>query len=213
MSEKCTLKNGYSGKGYVMYILPQSKIYFLNFYGNIVDLQYCIHFRYTVQWYSYICLFTCIMYSILFHYRSLQDIDYISLCYTVGPCWLSVLCICCCSVARSCSTFCSPMDCSMPGFPVLHCLPEFTQILVHCVDVAIQPSHPLSPLLLLPSIFPSVRVISNDHLFPSGGQSIWAPTSASVLSMNIQGWFPLGLIGLIFVQLKALSRVFSSTTV
>ena len=69
------------------------------------------------------------------------------------------------------------------------------------------------PLLLLPSIFSSVRVFSNDCLFPSGSQNIGASTSASVLSKNIQGWFPLGLIGLILLQLKVLSRVLSSTTV
>ena len=54
------------------------------------------------------------------------------------------------------------MDCSTPGFPVLHCLPEFAQILVHCVGDAIQPSHPLSSLLLLSSVFPSIRVFPNE---------------------------------------------------
>ena len=54
------------------------------------------------------------------------------------------------------------MDCSTPGFPVLHRLPEFTQTHVHRVGYAIQPSHPLSPLLLLPPIPPSIRVFSNE---------------------------------------------------
>ena len=49
---------------------------------------------------------------------------------------------CCCSVAQSCLTLCQPMDCSTPGFPVLH-LPEFVQTHVHWVSDAIQPSHPL----------------------------------------------------------------------
>ena len=49
------------------------------------------------------------------------------------------------SVTQSCPTFCNPMDCSMPGFPVHHQLPELTQTLVHKVSDAIQPSHPLSP--------------------------------------------------------------------
>ena len=58
---------------------------------------------------------------------------------------------------------CDPMDCSMPGLPVHHQLPEFTQTHVHWVSDAIQPSHLLChPLLLLPSIFPSIRVFSND---------------------------------------------------
>ena len=64
------------------------------------------------------------------------------------------------SVAQSCPTLCDPMDCSMPGLPVHHQLPEFTQTHVHRVGDAIQPSHPLSSLLLL-SIFPSIRVFSN----------------------------------------------------
>ena len=51
----------------------------------------------------------------------------------------------CCWVTQSCSTLCSPMDCSTPGFPVLHYLQEFAQIHVHLVDDAIQPSHHLSP--------------------------------------------------------------------
>ena len=53
--------------------------------------------------------------------------------------------ICCCSVTKSCPTLCDPMDCSMPGFPVLHHLPEFDQTHVYWVSDAIQPSHPLSP--------------------------------------------------------------------
>ena len=67
------------------------------------------------------------------------------------------------------------------------------------------------PLLLLPSIFCSIRVFSNELLFTSGGQSMGA--SASVLPMNIQGLFPLGLTDLISLQSKWLSRVFSNTTV
>ena len=54
------------------------------------------------------------------------------------------------------------MDCSTPGFPVLHYLLQFAQTQVHRVDDAIQPSHSLSPLLLLPSVFPSIRVFSNE---------------------------------------------------
>ena len=51
---------------------------------------------------------------------------------------------CCCSVAQSCLTLCDPMDCSTPGFPVLHHLQEFAQTLIHWVSDAIQPSRPLS---------------------------------------------------------------------
>ena len=65
------------------------------------------------------------------------------------------------------------------------------------------------PLVVLPSIFPSIRV----RFFASGGQSIGASTSASALPMNIQDWFPLGLTGWISLQSKGLLRVISNTTV
>ena len=67
------------------------------------------------------------------------------------------------------------------------------------------------PLLLPPSIFPSIRVFSIELALRISGQTIKA--SASVLRMNIQEWFPLGLTGLISLQSKGLSRVFSNTTV
>ena len=114
-----------------------------------------------------------------------------------------------CSVAKSCLTLCNPMDCNMPGFPVLQCLSEFSQTYVHWVSDAIQPLILIHPLLLLPSIFHSIRVFSK----PSGGQNIGASASASVLPVNIQDWFPLGLTSLISLQSKELSRVFSNTTV
>ena len=70
----------------------------------------------------------------------------------------------CCSVTKLCPTLCDLIDWGMPGFPVLHCLPHFTQTHVHWVSDAIQPSHLLfcGPLLLLPSIFLSIRVFSNE---------------------------------------------------
>ena len=68
------------------------------------------------------------------------------------------LCCCCCSVAQSCPTLCNPMDCSTPGCPVHHHLLELAHTHVHRVTDTIQPSHPLLPVLLLPTIFPSIRV-------------------------------------------------------
>ena len=68
------------------------------------------------------------------------------------------------SVTQSCLTLCDPMDCSIAGLPVYHQLPEPAQIHVHWVRDAIQPSHPLSPLLLLPSILPSIQVFSNESV-------------------------------------------------
>ena len=116
---------------------------------------------------------------------------------------------CCCSGAKSCPTLWDPMDCSMSGFPVLHCLPEFAQTHVHWVGDDIQPfcsrSSP-SPVLNL-----SQHPFLMSQFFASGGQSTGA--SASVLLMNTQRWFPLGLTGLTSLQSKGLSRVFSNTTV
>ena len=63
-------------------------------------------------------------------------------------------------VVQSYPSLCDPMDCSMPGFPVLHHLPEFAQTHGHWIDDAIQPSHPLSASSAL--IFPSIRVFSNE---------------------------------------------------
>ena len=109
-------------------------------------------------------------------------------------CVYSTLVCCCCSVAKSCLTFCDPIICSTPGFPVLHCIPEFSQAHVHWVEDTIQLSHPLFPILLLPSVFPSIRIFPMNWLFPSGSKNMGALASSSVLPMNIQDWFLLGLI-------------------
>ena len=118
---------------------------------------------------------------------------------------------CCCSVTKSLLTLCDPMDCSTEGSPVLHhllSLPRFMSI-----ESLIRPNHLIlyHPLPLLPSIFPSIRIfewVSSSHQVLKHG----ALASVSVLPMSIQGWFLLGLIGLISLQSKGLSRVFSSTT-
>ena len=108
------------------------------------------------------------------------------------------MCKCyCCSVTKLCPTPCSPMNCSPPGFPVIHYLMEFAQLM--SIE-SVMPSNQLilcRPLLLLPSIFPFSGSFPMSWLFASGGQSIGASASTSVLPMNIQGWFPLGLTGLI----------------
>ena len=117
------------------------------------------------------------------------------------------MCLFFCSVAQSCPTLCDPMVCSMPGFPVLHHLPELAQTHIHWVNDAIQPSHPVIPFSSLQS-FAASGSFPVSRLFASGGQSIGASASALVLPMNIQGWLPLGLTGLISLLSEQLSRVF-----
>jgi len=80
----------------------------------------------------------------------------------------------CCSVSQSCPTLCDPMDCIMPGFPVIHYLLKFAQNHVHCVNDAIQSSHPLHRPLFLPSIFPSIRVFSNESVLRIRGPKNWS---------------------------------------
>ena len=118
---------------------------------------------------------------------------------------------CCCLVANSCPALCNPMDCSTPGFPVLHYLPVYAN---SCP--LSQWCHPTISSFVIPfcpQSFPASGSFPMSQLFTSGGRSIGASASASVLPMNVQGWFPLGLACLISSQSKGLSRVFSNTTV
>ena len=93
----------------------------------------------------------------------------------------------------SCFWLCDPMDCRTPGFPVRHKLPELAQTHVHQVSDAIQPSHPVVPFSSCLQSFPASGSFQMSQFIASGGQSIGVPASASVLPMNIQEWFPLGL--------------------
>ena len=109
---------------------------------------------------------------------------------------------CCCSVAKLCLTLCDPTNCSTPGFPVLYYLLKFAQTHVHWISDVIQPSHPLSSSSP-PTFSLSQQSFPVNQLFASGGQSIRASASASasVLPVNIQGWFLLGLTGLIYLPI------------
>ena len=107
---------------------------------------------------------------------------------------------------------CSPMDCSVPGFPVN---PNSWSLIKLMSLKLVMPSNHL--ILWCPfSCLQSFRASGSfpvNHFFASGSQSIGASASASVLPMNIQDWFPLGCTGLIYLLSKGLSRVFSNTTV
>ena len=111
-------------------------------------------------------------------------------------------------------TLCDPTDCSTPGLPVHHQLPEPAQTHVHRLSDAVQPSHPLSSLLLLPSIFPSIRVFSNESALCIRWPKYWSFSFSVSPSNEYSGLgFPLGWTGWISSQSKGLSRVFSNTTI
>ena len=110
------------------------------------------------------------------------------------------------------SHVCDPMDCSMPGFPVHHQLPELAQTHVHRARNAIQPSHPLSAPFP-PAIFPSIRVFSNESVLCISWSKYWSfsfstsPSSEySVLISFRINWFDL-------LAVQGTLRVFSCTTV
>ena len=118
------------------------------------------------------------------------------------------------SVTQSCPTLCNPMNPSTPGLPVHHQLPEFTQTHVHQVSNAIQPSHPLSTLLLLPPIPPSIRVFSNESTLLMRWRKYWSFSYSIIPSKEIPGLISLRMdwFNLLEVQgtLKSLLQHHSS---
>ena len=117
------------------------------------------------------------------------------------------------SVTQSCLTLCNPMDCSTPGFPVHHQLPELAQTHVHRVGHAIQASHP-HPFLLPPSIFPSIRVFSNESVLSFSWSKYWNFSFSISPSNEHPGLisFRMDWLGLLVVQgtLKSLLQHHSS---
>ena len=117
----------------------------------------------------------------------------------------------CCSVAKLCPTLCDPMNCSMPGFPVLHYLLRLAQTHVHWVCDAIQPPHPL-----LPPPHPVLSLSQHQDLLQWSSHQVAKILKLQlqhVFPVTMQDWFPLGLTGLISSLSKGLSRIFSNTTV
>ena len=119
------------------------------------------------------------------------------------------------SVAQLCLTLCDPMNCSTPGFPVHHQWQKLAQTHVH--RVVMPPNHLIlcHPLLLLPSIFPSIKVFSNESVFCIRWPKycLGASASASVLPSNEYSGLISFRMDWISLQSKRLTRVFSSTTV
>ena len=93
---------------------------------------------------------------------------------------------CCCSVTQLCPTLCNPMDCSTPGFPVLQYLPEFKLM---SIESKMPPNHLIlcHPVLLLPSIFPSIRVFSSESALCIRWPKYWSFTF-SISPSNKQLW-------------------------
>ena len=178
----------------------------IDFYWSIVALQYCASFYCTAQWISYTYIpFFRISFSFS-HYRAPSRVCCVAVFTVVGS-------HCCCSVAQSCLTLqphglqharllCPspfPGTCSNSCLLSRWCHPTISSSVV-----------PSSSCL---QSFPASGSFSMSNFFTSGGQSIGVSASASVLPMNIKGWFPLGLTCWISLQSKGLSRVFSNTAV
>ena len=106
------------------------------------------------------------------------------------------------SVAQSCPTLCDPMNRSTPGLHVHHQLLEFTQTHVHRVSDAIQPSHPLSSLLLLPPVPPSIRVFSNESTLHIRWPKYWSFSFSIIPSKEHPGLisFRMDWLDLLAVQ-------------
>ena len=121
---------------------------------------------------------------------------------------------CCCSVTQLCPVLCNPMDYSTPDFPFPSPSPGACSDL-HTLSWWSHPtiSSSVTPFSSCLQSFPASGSFPMSQLFASGGQSIEASASASVLPMNIQDLFPLGLTDLISLLSKGLSRVFSSTKI
>ena len=117
------------------------------------------------------------------------------------------------SVAQSCPTLCNPMNCSTPGLPVHHQLPEFPQ--THSNESVMPSNHLIlcHPLLLLPSIFSSIRVFSNESALHVKWPKYWSFSFKISLTNEHPGLISLEWTDWMSLQSKGLSRIFSDTTV
>ena len=117
------------------------------------------------------------------------------------------------SIPELAQTLFDPMDCSTPGFPVIinpGACSNSCALSRWCHPTISSSVVPFSSCL---QSFPASGSLPTSWFFKSGGQSTGVSASTSVLPINIQDWFPLGLTGWISLQSKGLSRVFSNTTV
>ena len=117
------------------------------------------------------------------------------------------------SATQSCLTLCDPMTAAHQGS--LRITNSRSLLKLISIESVMSSNHLIlcHLLLLWPSIFPSIRVFSNESALHIRWPKYWSLSFSIVFPMNIQGWFPLALTGLIFLQSKGLSRVFFNTTV
>ena len=117
------------------------------------------------------------------------------------------------SVTQLCPTLCEPMDCSTPGFPVHHQLPELLKLM--SIESVMPSNHLIlcRPLLLLPSIFPSIRVFSNESALRIRWPKYWSYSFNISPSNEYSGLIFFRMDWLDLLAAKGLSRVFSNTTV
>ena len=94
-----------------------------------------------------------------------------------------------CSVAQSCPAFCDPMDCSMPGFPVHHQLPQFESVMPSSYLILCH------PLLLMPSIFPSIGVFSNESVLCIRWPKYWSFSFSISSSNEYSGLISFRMVG------------------
>ena len=147
----------------------------------------------------------------------------VCVCVCVCVCALTCACMltedfcwwcCCCLITKSCPTVCDPMEGSTPGFPVLYYLyrvsPDSCPWSLWCYPTI---SSSVAPFSSCAQSFPPSESFLMSWFFTPGGQSIRASASASVLSINVYDWFPLGLTGLISLLSKGLPGVFFNTRV
>ena len=119
---------------------------------------------------------------------------------------------CCCSVARLYLTLCYPWTTAHQASLSFTTSQSLLKLIF--IELVMPSNHLiLCHPLLLPSIFPSIGVFSNESALVIRWPKYWSFSLTTVILMNIQGWFPLGLTGLISLLSKGLSRVFSSTTI
>ena len=119
----------------------------------------------------------------------------------------------CCSVTKSCSTLHDSLDSSMPGFPVPHQLPEFTQVHVHWISDTIQPSHSLSPSSLSASIFPSIRVSSNESAICTTWPKHWSFSFGIGPSKEYSGLISFKIDWFHLLAVREILNVFSNPIV